>query len=569
VPIVAGVACYGIGLTDILASVLPELRRSKLHRLAAYLPGMLESTAVAAVMVVGILLVLLAHALRRRKRRAWRAVVLLLATSVMFHAVRYHGFASLVLSLIMLVGLVVYRQDFYALGDPRSRWRAVLVFLALAVFSIGLGLAIVSARPRALIGDPSFGTRLRHVLYGLVGVTGPLRFKPGADRIADLTSSSLFALGLLTIVVTVYLALRPAEPVPRLMASDEERLRELLERHGHRDSLGYFALRRDKSVVFSPTGKAAVAYRVLSGVMLASGDPIGDPEAWPGAIARFLVEADRHAWVPAVMGCSEQGGEIWCREGGFDALELGDEAIVEIKDFTTEGRAMRNVRQMVNRVSRQGYEASAHRLRDMSTEQITLIRRQAANWRGSDTERGWSMALERFGDPSDGDCVVVTAEKDGEVRAFLNFVPWGRDGLSLDLMRRDRTADPGLNEFLIVAALREAKSMGIKRVSLNFAMFRSSLERGERLGAGPVLRAWRGILLFFSRWFQIESLYKFNAKFRPVWEPRFVVFQHTRDLPRIAVAALEAEAFLVLPRFLRRGMARPQALEPVSTADVR
>ena len=61
-------------------------------------------------------------------------------------------------------------------------------------------------------------------------------------------------------------------------------------------------------------------------------------------------------------------------------------------------------------------------------------------------------------------------------------------------------------------------------MSLNFAAFRSALERGERLGAGPLVRAWRRVLLFASRWFQIESLYRFNAKFQPQWVPRFLVY---------------------------------------------
>jgi lysyl-tRNA synthetase class 2 len=85
-------------------------------------------------------------------------------------------------------------------------------------------------------------------------------------------------------------------------------------------------------------------------------------------------------------------------------------------------------------------------------------------------------------------------------------------------------------------------------MSLNFAVFRAALARGERLGAGPVLRVWRGLLVFLSRWFQIESLYRFNAKFRPEWEPRFVVYPTVRDLPRISWACLQAEAFVVLPR---------------------
>jgi lysyl-tRNA synthetase, class II len=145
------------------------------------------------------------------------------------------------------------------------------------------------------------------------------------------------------------------------------------------------------------------------------------------------------------------------------------------------------------------------------------------------------------------------------LRAMLHFVPWGSDGLSLDLMRRDRSSSPGLNDFLIVETLKKSPELGIERVSLNFAMFRAALERGERIGAGPVLRAWRRCLLFMSRWFQIESLYKFNAKFCPQWVPRFLVFPGPRDAPRIGLAALEAEAFLVWPTFEVRRLARKLA----------
>ena len=290
--------------------------------------------------------------------------------------------------------------------------------------------------------------------------------------------------------------------------------------------------------------------------MLAAGDPIGDPEAWPGAIHAFLDEAARHAWVPAVVGCGELGAEIWCREGDLTALELGDEAIVDVAGFSLQGRAMRNVRQMVTRVCKQGYVAEFHRTGDLTRDQIDNLIRQADSWRGSPTERGFSMALGRVGAAGDERCVIATATENGVLRAILHFVPWGSDGLSLDLMRRDRAAQPGLNDFLIVETIKHAPEFGVKRISLNFAAFRSALERGERIGAGPVIRAWRRILLFMSRWFQIESLYKFNAKFCPDWVPRFMVFPSTRDTPRIGLAALEAEAFLVWPSVEIRRLAR-------------
>ena len=533
-----------IGVTDIVSVFRPGWPH-RLHNVRAYVPGTLTNVTRSADVIIGLLLLLLAHGLRRRKRRAWQAVTGLLAFDIGIHFFHSRRVTTAVIALVVIVALLYFRDEFYAEGDQRNRWRALWVFCWLIVADIAIGLTYIGFA-HGLASDYSLWQRTQEVVYGLVGVSGQIQWVPDTrgDAFVVLTG----ALGLFTLVVTVYLFLRPAEPRARLGSADADRVRELLGKYGDRDSLGYFALRNDKSVIWSPTGKACVCYRVVSGVMLASGDPLGDPEAWPGAISPFLDEAARHAWAPAVMGCSELGAEVWCREGGLTALELGDEAIVEVASFSLSGRNMRNVRQMVSRVSRGGYVAEIRRIRDIPREELDSIVRAADSWRGSQTERGFSMALGRIGVKGDEDCVLITAKQDGVVRAVLQLVPWGSDGLSLDLMRRDRNAQPGLNDFLITETIKAAPALGIKRISLNFAVFRAALERGERIGAGPVLRAWRKLLIFMSRWFQIESLYKFNAKFSPEWQPRFFVFTSTKDAPRIALAALEAEAFLVWPR---------------------
>ncbi|GLF96073.1 phosphatidylglycerol lysyltransferase domain-containing protein [Streptomyces yaizuensis] len=569
VPAWAARACALAGLVVVVTGLLPALRDSGVYEAATLLPGTTGPFPAALPPAAGVLLLVLAHGLKRGKRRAWRAAVAVLPLGAAGQLLHHDSAAGAVLALAALALLLAHRRHFAALPDPRTRRTAPAALVLLAVASLGLGLAVVAAHSAAPRGEHGLGDLLKHVVYGLVGVEGPLHHGGGTDTAV---ASCLGALGLLTALTTALLTLRTERPAARLAEDDELRLRALLERHGERDSLGHFALRRDKAAVFSPSGKAAVSYRVVSGVMLASGDPIGDIEAWPGAIERFMAEARAHAWTPAVMGCSLRGGEVWTRETGLDALELGDEAVVDVAGFSLGGRAMRNVRQMVNRIERGGCTTRVRRVRDLGPGELDRIRRAAADWRGTPNERGFSMALGRIGDPADGDAVVATAHQApepgapapyGDLKAVLHFVPWGGDGMSLELMRRDRAADPGLNELLIVAALKAAPALGVSRVSLNFAMFRAALARGERLGAGPVLRLWRGLLIFLSRWFQIESLYKFNAKFRPGWEPRFVVFPGALDLPRIALAAMRAEGFLdlELPRPLagrrRRRPPRP------------
>ncbi|MFF4955239.1 phosphatidylglycerol lysyltransferase domain-containing protein [Streptomyces chattanoogensis] len=559
VPGIVGTAGVVVGLLNLAAGVFPRFRHSRMHALAEVLPGAVSPLAAAASIVVGILLLLLAHGLKRRKRRAWGAAVALLPVGIAAQLVYRHSVFGAVLSLALLGFLVWHRKEFAALPDPRSRWKALANLVVLGGVSFGIGMVIVSSHPDKTLGSPSFWERTQHVLWGLFGFEGPVRYTHDIDYTVGY---SLGALGLLTVATTAYLAFRPEHPAARLTEDDEERLRELLAKHGARDSLGYFALRRDKGAVFSPTGKAAVCYRVISGVMLASGDPIGDVEAWPGAIERFMEEARAHSWTPAVHGCSETGGQVWTRETGMDALELGDEAIVDVADFTLSGRAMRNVRQMVKRIERNGYTTQVRRVRDLEPEELERVQKAADAWRDTDDERGFSMALGRIDAVKDSDAVIATAHLApaegeeagpfGDLKALQYFVPWGPNGISLERMRRDRSADPGMNELLIVAALQAAPDLEIKQLSLNFAVFRSALERGEKLGAGPVTRVTRGTLLFLSRWYQIESLYKFNDKFRPRWEPRFVVFRNTRDIPRIGLATMQAEGYLELPRVLRR-----------------
>ncbi|HZQ33183.1 MAG TPA: bifunctional lysylphosphatidylglycerol synthetase/lysine--tRNA ligase LysX, partial [Mycobacterium sp.] len=359
------------------------------------------------------------------------------------------------------------------------------------------------------------------------------------------------AVALIAAAIVLFLSQRA---VNALTGEDESAIRGLLEAYGKNDSLGYFATRRDKAVVFSENARAAITYRVEVGVCLASGDPIGDPRAWQQAIRAWLRLCQTYGWAPGVMGASSEGAEAY-REAGLNALQLGDEAILYPDRFRLSGSSMRAVRQAVTRARRAGLEVHIRRHRDISREEMARVIRRADAWRDTETERGFSMALGRLGDVADGDCLLVEAVKPGpegdEVVAMLSLVPWGATGASLDLMRRSPQSPNGTIEFMVSELCVQAERFGVNRISLNFAMFRSAFEEGTRLGAGPVLRLWRAFLVFFSRWWQLETLYRSNMKYQPQWVPRYACYEDARLIPRVGIASVIAEGFLVLP-FSRR-----------------
>jgi lysyl-tRNA synthetase class 2 len=554
------------GLVEVLQVILPPAHH-RLRAVSELVPEVGVQTARAVTLAVGLVLIYLGAGLRRGKREAWLLAAVLAAASVVLNLIKGLDVDAALLSAGVLALLLTTRREFRAVATPVSRWRALAAFLGFAAVGLGVGVAEIAARSRRLVGDPPVRLWVEHAALGMVGIGGPLQFS--SSRMQDTVSLTTGTMGLLAVAIPLVLLLAPGRRRPGQSPEDQARLRQLLERYGAVDSLGYFALRPDKSVLWSPSGRAAVTYRVVSGVSLAAGDPIGDPEAWPEAVRTWLEESRRNGWIPAVLGCGERAGEVY-RRHGLDAIELGDEAIVDVDAFGLDGRAMRSVRQAVARIERAGYSCQIARQRDLSRVELDEARRAAVALRAGAVERGFSMALSRVADAADPDNVLVIArDGDGHVRGLLQFVPWGGDGLSLDTMRHDRLAHNGLVEFMVVAMLRGAPELEVRRLSLNFAILRSVFDRAGRLGAGPVLRVWHRLLLVASRFWQIESLYRANAKYRPGWRPRYLCFPTMRDLPRVGLAALRAEAFVVTPRVFGPRAPERSATRELDLSDMR
>lgn len=516
-------------------------------------------TTDAAAVIIAVALALIARGISLKRRRAWQfatvlqSVLLIMALFHNAHRFLSHhhathiifgnfGLTHLIFELSVLVALLLNRRVFNTVTDPHTRKSDLFYFLQITGLSWIVAVVIVFFDRNRFVTPLSWLQVFETASKGLIGVSGPVAFSmvKTQERLENL----LLGLGLLIAISTIFRALRPVERIAHMTPDEKNEVGQLITKYPSDDSLAYFALRDDKDLIWAKNRKAAIAYSVINGTMIASGDPLGDPECWPAAIEEFIHEAERHAWIPAVYGCTEKAGEIWRRETECDALEIGDEAVVLVKDFNIDTPQLKSVRQMANKARKEGYVTETKKISELSEHERAILAQRAQDWRRGGDERGFSMALGRFCDAQDPDAIVTTASVNGEFKALLQFVPWGRDGLSLDLMRRSKDAISGVNELLISATIEYARSQGISRLSLNFATFRSIFEKGERLGAGPITRFNHKVLILMSRFVQMESLYRFNAKFQPVWEPRYILFPSIGHLGRIAIAILRIESFL-------------------------
>lgn len=443
---------------------------------------------------------------------------------------------------VLALGLVVWlRPAFRARIRPGSWLRTFAVLLA------GTALSLVVTY--VLLGG-SRAVETHSVTRTLVAV---LRNSLGTPRRVDVQVLSevspfvpltLEVLLSVTIVLAAWMFLRSTDAVAGWTGDREVAVRGLVAAHGERDSLAYFATRRDRSYAFADDERAVVAYRVFGSVALASGDPVGDRGAWQSAVTNWLATCREFGWIPAVTSAGADGARYFA-ELGFGVFPLGDEAVLDPERFTLDSTSMTGVRQAVQRARRAGLTVRVRRHAELTAAEMAEVGRWADAWRLGGPERGFSMALERLGDPADGRCLLVSAhDAAGAPVGLLSLVPWGRGGASLDLMRRSPDAPNGVVELMVAELMGHLADVTGARVSLNFAVARSVFADGEELGAGPLRRTGAGLLGLLDRFTQIESLYRNNEKYRPTWVPRYVCVESTASLPAACIAIGVAEGFL-------------------------
>jgi lysylphosphatidylglycerol synthetase-like protein (DUF2156 family) len=537
-----------LGLFDLVTAVLPPSRHH-LTFLLKFAPLALSQVAAVLLALSGLLLMALTPGVRRGQRQAWALAGAVLVFTAVLHLARGLDAIQCALSLALVVALLAVRDAFGARSEPAAR-RSGLVLLVAGVVATILGstasIEVFFALDRDARGI-GFGRVFVGVAERLVGLSS-IAFPPRVNRFL---SPTLLGVGLALAVLAVLVVSRPlVDRRQRASGRSHEQARRVVRDHGG-GTLDYFALRYDKAHHFS--GQTLVTYAVYGGVCVVSPDPIGPVEERAAAWAEFCRFADAKGWVVAVLGADEAWLPVY-RAGGMRSLYIGDEAVVDLARFDLAGGHKKGLRQAVNRVDRYGYTVSFHDPRSLEEPLATALRELMEKSRRGEGERGFSMTLGRLFDPADaGLLLAVASDSSGTPVAFCQFVPAPSiGGYSLDLMRRDQGEHPnGLIDFLIVSTIEHLRARGMVALGLNFATMRAVLA-----GDAPDVRCarlLRLVLRHLSGSMQIESLWRFTAKYDPEWVRRYLVHPGFEHLGAIGLAVARAESMWELPvvgRFL-------------------
>lgn len=541
----AAVAIAVMGLIDLVSGVTPPLG-DRVADLRGWVPFTVPEASAMLVTAAGLALVLLAGGLRRGHRRAWATSLALLVLSAALHVVKGLDVEEAVAALAMAGYLAARRECFPVASSPRQTRAGLLTaLLGASIATLAAGLALHLTHPGGLhlpLGEALVAAAER--LVGLTSIAVP-------GRTGHLLTRSLEGVGLGLLATAAWLALRPLVTRHAPATHVDPRVREIVARHGA-GTLDYFALRDDK--VHFLWGDSVVAYSVRGGVCLVSPDPIGPVEERAEVWAAFRRFAEEHGWTVAILGVSE-GWLPTYEADDMRSLYVGDEAIVDLPTFSLDGKRGKGLRHAVNRAETAGYTFELRDPSQLGPELAAELRRVLTESRRGGVERGYAMTLGRAFDPEDhGLLLGIAYEPSGEVAAFCQFVPApGIGGWSLDLMRRsDRDHPNSITDFVVVSTILAIREWGATGLALNFATLRAVLA-GEA-GDGWSTRVQALVARQLSESMQIESLWRYNSKYRPRWQPRFAVYDQPEHVVPSALAVARAESFWELPvigRFLR------------------
>lgn len=466
--------------------------------------------------IVGAGLLLLSRGLQRRLDGAYILSMALLTAGIILSMLKGGDFEEAILLAAIVAVLLPCRRHFYRRSSLFSQpftagWIAAVVL----VLACSLWLWIFSFKHLAY----------SHDLWWHFTFTGdaPRSLRATVGAVAFLL---FFAAAKL---------LRPAPPKPTLPSAAElEEAHEVISRVPQTSA--NLALLGDKALLFNERKSAFIMYGIEGRSWVALGDPVGAKEAKAELTLRFRELSERNGGWPVFYEVGHDALHLYL-DLGLALIKLGEEARVDLPEFSLEGGGRSGLRHTHRSLEKEGCTFEIAPAREVEAL-LPRLKTISDGWlaRKNTREKGFSLG---FFDPGYL-CrnPVALIRREGQIIAFANL--WqgaGREELSIDLMRFLAEAPRGTMEFLFIKLMMWGSQEGYHWFNLGMAPLAGLENR-------PFAPLWNrvGALIFRhgEHFYNFQGLRAYKEKFQPVWEPRYLASPGGIALPTVLanVAAL-------------------------------
>lgn len=224
---------------------------------------------------------------------------------------------------------------------------------------------------------------------------------------------------------------------------------------------------------------------------------------------------------------------------GFKAVKIGEEGIVDLHTFTTQGKSQRHLRNAVNRFHKLGYQVKYYQP-PIADEMLARLKIISDRWLNEMQGSEKQFSLGWFDNNYLRNCEIATVENASEIIAFANIVTeYQLNEITIDLMRKLNDAEPRVMEFLFVCLFQHYQKLELD--SFNLGLSALSGLKGDL----PSPRLESGLDYLYehlNRFYNFQGLHGFKDQFNPRWESRYLIYPSLTALPDVVVALIRADS---------------------------
>jgi phosphatidylglycerol lysyltransferase len=524
----------GMGLINLVSAVRPSLH-GRIELLARISPLEVRNGGHLTAALAGFALLLLSAGLWRRKRTAWLLTLIVLGASVLSHLIKGLDYEEAGIAVFLGIWLYMLRPNFHARSDTPSIKQGFIILLASLSFTL-------------LYGAAGFYLLDRH--FNLTfGVWSALRqtfimftqfYDPGVKPLTGFGryfGGSIYTVGGITLAYALWMLIRPVLLRQPASLEERERARRIIEQYG-RTALARLTFLPDKQYLFTKGG-SVVSYVVKGRVAITLGDPIGPFEDAADAIREYVDYCKRNDWMASFYQVLPDYLKDYV-DAGFNAVCIGQEAIVNLADFTMEGKTNKGLRSGYNKIARLGYKAEVVPA-PVPEQTLSEMGRISDEWLTSvkGTEKRFSLGWFDLGYLRSTPIMTVL-DPQGSMIAFANLLPeYAKAEMTIDLMRHRDHMENGVMDFLFASLLIWARDNDLATFSLGLS---SLAGIGESLDDPALERALHYFYEHVTVFYNFKGLHEYKNKFHPEWQPRYLIYPGAAALPSVVLGLIQADS---------------------------
>lgn len=459
-------------------------------------------------LICGLILIALSTGIRTRVRSAYWLTLITLLTLFSLYLFMEKSLTLSVIYILLISGLISNKEYFDGLTEKVSIKKLLIMS------------AIVFAITFILIGHYNVKNNIN--FYNRVDKFSLYYIK---HNLANILFFPILIVSIYSILLGVERKYLPFRPITR---KDEIKFEEFFKKYPYTLNSHSFYM-KDKNIFINSKNTVLFLYRSYKDKIFVLGDPAGDENDFESAIEEinnFAIDRKMEVVFFQITGKHLES----FINNNYSFLKLGEDAIVNLKNFSLDGKKFKIMRRSLNSMDKLNLKFKVYNppFDDVFINRLRIISNE---W--LEDRREMQFSIGAFKKDYLNKAPIFTIEDDNNIYAFATMFPIkGTKVISIDLMRYVKDGPANLMDMIFLSIINWAKERGYEYFDLGGAPLSNV---GNKISSSNKEKMIKLAYKYGNKIYGFQGLRQFKNKYRPEWNSTFLAYRGDYKLPSTLV----------------------------------